>query len=195
MISSPRFILCLVLALLTLSACGFTPVYGSGASFANSGPVTVQEIEGRTGHFLRQELLRTVGQGVPGVKGSSDLEVKVTQTIERLAFTPDQAASRSDYVGSANWSLRGVDGKLLMTGSVRERASFNFADSPYADIAAQTAAQERLATQLARSIRAQMLIGAGKPPGVAAAPAPAAPILPPLPGSSPATLPSPSKGQ
>jgi hypothetical protein len=45
---------------------------------------------------------------------------------------------------------------------VEERASFNFADAAYSDLAAQTAAQERLATLLARAIRAEMIMAAGR---------------------------------
>jgi LPS-assembly lipoprotein len=168
--------LILGLALAPLSACGFSPVYGTGPAIANSGPISIPEIPGRTGHFLRQELVRTVGRGVPGVAGSAQLDVKLNQSIERLAFAPDQAASRSDYVGSATWELRGANGLLLGSGGVTERASFNFADAPYADLAAQTAAQERLASLLARSIREQVLIEAGKPRKAAATPAtPASP--------------------
>jgi len=161
------------IAFLPLSACGFSPVYGAGPAggFANSGPIQVNEIRavatrgaapGRTGHFLRQELVRTIGQGVPGFPAGV-LDVSLRQSIERLAFAPDQAASRSDYVGTATWTLRSADGDILGTGSVEERASFNFADAAYADLAAQTAAQERLATLLARSIRSEMIMAAGKP--------------------------------
>lgn len=160
------------LSMLPLAACGFTPVYGgqTGAAFANSGPISINEIRavsssrsapGRTGHFLRQELVRTVGQGVPGFT-SGTLDVQLTQEIRRLAFAPDQAASRSDYIGAAVWTLRGPDGSILGTGTVEERASFNFGDAAYGDLAAQTAAQERLATLLARSIRAEMIIAGGK---------------------------------
>lgn len=161
------------LAFLPLTACGFTPVYGGGqgATYANSGPIQIEEIRavatkgaasGRTGHFLRQELVRTVGQGVPGFSAGT-LSVVLRQRIDRLAFAQDQAASRSDYVGVATWTLTAADGTVLGSGTVEDRASFNFADAAYADLAAQTGAQERLATLLARSIRADLIIAAGKP--------------------------------
>jgi len=185
--------LLIALAVLPLSACGFTPVYGTGPMMANAGPINVLEIEGRTGHFLRQELVRTIGRGVPGVKGSAQLEVDLKQTIERLAFAPDQAASRSDYVGTATWTLRSPDGTLLHTGGVKERASFNFADAAYADLAAQTAAQQRLATLLAQSIRGQMIVEAAKPPATAVALPPGPVNQKPVVGSTRA-LPSPTDG-
>jgi len=178
------------LALLPLTACGLTPVYGGqGASYANSGPIQISEIRavasggaasGRTGHFLRQELVRTVGQGVPGFS-SGTLDIDLRQNVERLAFAPDQAASRSDYVGNATWTLRAASGDILGTGSVEERASFNFADAAYADMAAQTGAQERLATLLARAIRSDLIVAAGKTvnPKTGKPVDPAAPVAPP----------------
>ena len=171
----------LALAMVSLAACGFTPVYGGGqgAAFQNSGPITIAEIPGRTGHYLRNELARTIGRGVPGVP-AANLDISLSQGVERLAFAPDQAASRSDYIGSATWTLKAPNGAVLATGVVSERASFNFADAAYADLAAQTAAQERLAELLARSIRSDVLIAAGrqtpaKPAATAPAPAPATP--------------------
>jgi len=180
----------LALALLPLSACGFTPVYGSSAEVKDAGPISIVEIRGRTGHFLRQELIRTVGQGLPGVKGQAELEIRLTEGVERLAFTPDQAASRSDYVGSATWVLRAPTGLPLASGGVVQRASFNFADAAYADLAAQTAAQERLASLLARSIREQMTIEIGNPRAVPAA-QPATPVLTPATPGAPTTTPDP----
>lgn len=168
------------LALMPLAACNLTPVYGGqGAGFANSGPISIPEIPGRTGHFLRNELARTVGPGVPGFPQGT-LEITLTQGIERLAFAPDQAASRSDYVGTASWAMKSPTGLTLASGQVKERASFNFADAAYADLAAQTAAQERLASLLARSIRSEVIIAAGKKPETPAA-APAAPAAPATP--------------
>ena len=162
----------LAFATLPLTACNFTPVYGGGqgASYANSGPIQINEIvaaessgvaSGRTGHFLRQELVRSIGQGIPGFS-SGVLDVALTQQIRRLSFAPDQAASRSDYVGRAVWTLRGANGDILGTGTAEDRASFNFGDAAYADLAAQTSAQERLANLLARKIRTQMIVAAGK---------------------------------
>ncbi len=161
---------------LLLAACGFSPVYGPGP--ANSGPVHIAEISGRTGHFLRQELVRSLGRGVPGVSGEAQLTVTLNEAIERLAFAPDTAASRSDYRVAATWVLRNPSGKLLMSGGVREAASFNFADAAYADVAAQSAAQERVAILVARSIRDDIIIAAGRPADERAVEPPPSPMMP-----------------
>jgi len=117
------------------------------------------------------------------VKGQTTLEVSLGLSVERLAFTPDQAASRSDYVGQASWVLRSASGAVVQTGTTTERASFNFADSAYADVAAQAAAQERLATLLARAIRDKLFLNVGNPatqpassPATLGAPTPPSPV-------------------
>jgi len=182
----------LSLAVLTLGACGFTPVYGKLG--ATDGPIRIAEIEGRSGHFLRQDLVRTVGRGLPGLPAGAELSVSLSETVVRLGFAPDQAASRSDYVGAATWTLRRTDGTLIASGGAREAASFNFADAAYADIAAQTAAQERVATLLAGTIRNQMITEIGRPgtarilvpPNATATGAPPPAANGPLPAPAPA---------
>lgn len=144
-------------ALAALPGCGFSPVYDSRTMSAD-GAIAIPQINGRTGHFLRQELVKTIGRGVPGL-ASGTLDVQLNESVERLAFKVDQAASRSDYLGNASWTLRGPNGDVVASGNASEAASFDFADAAYADIAAQQAAQQRLASLLARSIRTQVLAG------------------------------------
>lgn len=147
----------LLMTLLGSASCGFSPVYGTLSK--PSGHLQIEQIDGRTGHFLRQELIATMPGGVPGLEEEAILEIKLSESIARLAFSPDQVAARSDYIGLATFVLRGSDGREIIKGETREAASFNFADSAYADISSQTAAQERLAQLLARSIRNRLLIG------------------------------------
>ncbi len=85
--------------LAALGGCGFTPVYGP--ELANSGAISIPEIRGRTGHFLRQELLRTVGQGVPGIKGAGELDVQLDRVDRkpRLRARPGRIAKRLSRYG------------------------------------------------------------------------------------------------
>ena len=154
-----------------LGACGFSPAYAPGpADSSDAGAVVrIPEIEGRSGHFLRRELVRAVGFGVPGLSGPAELAVELEESVVRLGYTPDQAASRSDYVGVARWTLSGGDGTVLASGQAREAAGFNYADAAFADVTAQQSAQEKVATQLARSIRNQML-GAIRSPAASGPP-------------------------
>ena len=144
----------LALAALSAAACGFQPAYAPSAY--NSGSISIPSIDGRTGHYLRQELVRSIGHGVPGLENGR-LEISVSENIQNLNFQPDQAASRSDYVATSTWALFDGDGQRVASGRSREAASFNFANAAFADISAQTAAQERVANLMARAIRQEIL--------------------------------------
>jgi LPS-assembly lipoprotein len=155
-------------AALTLSAgCGFRPVYAP-AAMGGSGEVTIGVIDGGTGHYLREELVRLVGPGVPGVAAGARLDVDLSEQIARLGFEPTQAASRTDFVGFATFSMTSAAGEVIAAGTVQEVTSFNFAPTPFADIAAQTAARERVATLLAQRIREAIILAASQSAATAA---------------------------
>jgi LPS-assembly lipoprotein len=145
-----------LLALACLAGCGFQPAYAPASTGASL--VKIPEIEGRTGHFLRQELVRAVGRGVPGAADAGQLTVTIKEGVEYVGFRPDQASSRADYVATAQWSLVSTTGEVLAGGVANEAASFNFAGLAYNDVAAQTAAQERVALALSRTIRQEIML-------------------------------------
>jgi LPS-assembly lipoprotein len=142
-------------SLAVLAGCGFQPAY---APVRDATALRIGEIEGRTGHFLRQELVRALGRGVPGAANAGELTVKVSERLNYVGFRPDTASSRADYAATANWSLLAVTGDVIASGSVAEAASFNFAGLPYNDLAAENAAKERVALALSRGIRQQIIL-------------------------------------
>ena len=82
---------------------------------------------------------RTVGQGVPGF-ASGTLDVALTQRIDRLAFAPDQAASRSDYVGNATWTMRAasVDSQTKAMAAITMRKSLRWSASRICSVVTMT---------------------------------------------------------
>ena len=139
------------LALVSVSACGFQPVYGgSAASLSGRGNVTVDQIDGRTGHELRKALLQELSAGLPGLEGGATLTVAVEDNVRRLAFKPDGAASRSGYVLEGRYVLAFEQDAIA--GEVETTVNFNVPEDPYADITAQNDASKRAASDLARQI-------------------------------------------
>ena len=143
-----RFLIALALA---LPACGFQPVYapGGSASFA-SGNITVTEIPGRSGYMLRRALQQELATGLPNLSTTATLEVKVSDSLTRLQFKPDGAASRSSYTAGASYVLSGEN--ISITGSSDAETSFSVPDQPYGDISAQTNASDRVMRVLAGKI-------------------------------------------
>lgn len=131
-----------------LAACGFTPLYADGPQGA--GNISVEQIDGRSGHALRKALLQELAPGLPGLDGSATLTVVLDQGLKRLTFQPDEAATRSDVAVKAEYVL--VLSDTAISGTSTAETSFLVPDTPFADITAQIDAPERAVTLLARRI-------------------------------------------
>lgn len=132
---------------LTLSACGFTPLYAGGAS---SGNISIEQIDGRAGQALRKALLQELAPGLPGLDGPATLSIDLRERIGRLALQPDEAATRTDIIVSAQYVLAFDDGAL--SGNSAAETSFLVPDAPFSDITAQIDATDRAMLLLARRI-------------------------------------------
>ncbi|MEO1305293.1 MAG: hypothetical protein AAFV37_09975 [Pseudomonadota bacterium] len=132
---------------LTLTACGFTPLYATGA---NSGQIQITQIDGRAGQALRKALLQELAPGLPGLEGPANLDIVLDESIGRLALQPDEAATRTDIIVSAEYVLA-FDGNAVAGKSAAE-TSFLVPDAPFSDIAAQIDATDRAMNLLARRI-------------------------------------------
>lgn len=144
----------LLASALVLAGCGLRPVYGSAAGYDadSAGPIRIAEIPGRTGFELRKALIRELEIGLPGIDDPAVLTVTLNETLRRLAFEPDGAASRASIRASGRYRLELEDGNVY-TGDAIGEAFFNVPPSaPYGDIAAQSAAGDRAADVLARNI-------------------------------------------
>ena len=137
----------IALLALTLSACGFTPLYAGGA---NGGNINIETIDGRAGHSLRKALLQELAPGLPGVDGPATLSIELNENIGRLALQPDEAATRADVFANASYVLSYSD--TAISGRSAAETSFLVPDAPFSDIAAQIDATDRAMLVLARRI-------------------------------------------
>jgi len=110
----------------------------------------VEEIDGRAGYTLRKDLMQRLAIGLPGVDEAGTLNVTLETEVRRLALRPDESAARTDYVARADYVLF-LEGEAI-TGSVEATTSYQVPDSPFADIPAQTDAQERAMSLLSTRI-------------------------------------------
>jgi LPS-assembly lipoprotein len=153
----------LILGLLALPACGFTPAYAPGGTgTVLDGQVAVSAPDTGLGYRTRDRLERRLG--LP--QGSPRFALAVTPTAERTAaaFTEDGLQSRANLIGVSRYRL--VDtatGAALATGTVDAFTGFATAGSTVASRAAERDAEERLAVMLADLIMTRLL--ALPPPG------------------------------
>ena len=139
-----------VMSAAVLAGCGFQPVHGTGANLESRDDISVSEIDGRIGHELRKALQARLSTGIDGIPAGSVLSVVIEDRLARLSLQPDAAALRTDLRGRATYTLETEMGPLV--GTVLAESSFVVPDAPHGDIAAQTAARERVASLLAERI-------------------------------------------
>jgi LPS-assembly lipoprotein len=132
---------------LIVSACGFTPLYANGGS---AGNISISQIDGRAGQALRKALLQELGPGLPGLEGPASLDVVLDETLARLALRPDESATRTDVIVSADYVLSFDDNAIA--GKSSAESSFLVPDAPFSDITAQIDATDRAMLILARRI-------------------------------------------
>tara|TARA_R110000796_G_scaffold23085_10_gene66434 strand:+ start:10734 stop:11207 length:474 start_codon:yes stop_codon:yes gene_type:complete len=140
-----------LLAFALIAGCGFKPVYatGGGANYTG-GAISVDPIDGRSGYLLRRALQEELAIGLPNVTESATLTVNLKETLSRLAFKQDGAASRSNVTASARYTLA-AEGEPVRGSAVGE-VSFAVPNSSFGDIAAQKSASERAVKLLAKNI-------------------------------------------
>ena len=150
---------------LALSACGFTPLYGSQTVTKGLGAIEVVAPEGRAGYLLREQLDDALARDV-NVLPAYKLTYTVNETRYARGVRVDNVANRYELRLTANWTLADTKtGKPVRTGSTYATATYDSADQPYAAISAQQDGQERAAAEVARKIQLELAAWlAGKAP-------------------------------
>jgi LPS-assembly lipoprotein len=149
-------------AALSLSACGFRPLYATGATpdgiSAYFNQVFVEPIPGRQGVHLRNQLMDALTPaGTPGSAAYS-LSIKLDDVKEGLAIQANTQITRYNYRLNALYELRDtVSGEVLDKGTARAIAAYNVApDSQFATQTAERDAQERAAREVGEDIRLRL---------------------------------------
>ena len=141
--------------LLTLSACGLSPMYaggGSGEVARGLAAVDVAPIEGRAGWLVRNELtdrLGAAGEASPRYR----LDVRLDDELQALGILADDTVSRERRALRARYQLVDISsGEIMLDATDGIDAGIDVVSSEYATIAAEQAALENLSRLLADEI-------------------------------------------
>ncbi|WP_033070328.1 LPS assembly lipoprotein LptE [Thalassospira australica] len=153
-----------LVAVTTLSACGFRPLYATAGddyqTAANMARVNVALINDRVGQVTRNALIETLTPRGQSQSPLYDLQVLLDESTSEQGFTKDNEATIADYLITANYQLvRKSDALVLRKGTLRVRTSYNIVDSDFASIEAEAAAQSDAARNLAQQLANQVAIG------------------------------------
>jgi len=150
----------LSLSVLTVSACGFSPVY-STVDAENNGSIQILQIDGYAGHAMRNELILLLRPGIPGVE-SGTLEVDYRERTQDFPVRTGGLSVRSVLQTTANYRLITSEGELQ--GRVVGEAASAPDDSPYADIASRRENSSKAARDAATKIYQDLIrrVGTGE---------------------------------
>ena len=137
---------------LAISACSLQPMYaggGSGAVAQGLAGVEVPAIEGRAGWLVRNALVDRLAAG-GGAAPRYRLDVRIDDKLEGLGVVGDNTISRERRILRTRYQLGELaTGAILLDATAGSDAGIDVVSSEYATIAAEQAALENLARQVA----------------------------------------------
>ena len=152
------------LLFLTLSACGFQPVYGTrNPGNANSSvtsdlaSIKISPIANRAGQLLRNSLQdKLTPRGVP-TRARYRLDVSLTENRSDLAILKDSTTTFSKLRFIADFTLIDLaNGQPVKNGLTRSTTTFNRVNSDLAILAAEKDARRRAADEIGTEIRLRL---------------------------------------
>jgi len=142
---------------LTLGACGLQPMYaggGNGAVARGLAGIDVPPIEGKNGWLMRNALhdqLQASGSGSSAPQYR--LDVRLDDRLEGLGLLSDDTIGRERRTLRARYQLVDLaSGRIMVDATAGADAGIDVVSSEYATIAAEQAAQENLAREVASRI-------------------------------------------
>lgn len=155
------------LLLLTLSACGFKPLYGTqdggpqtagaNSTVAEMAQVRILPLADRPGQMLHNDLRNELNPSRQSYTPKYDLRVSLSETKQELAIRQDETATRANLRLQANFSLfKHGSQERVFSGSSLSIVSYDIVDSEYATYPAEKNARKRGINELAENIRLRL---------------------------------------
>jgi LPS-assembly lipoprotein len=149
-------------ALLGLSACGFSPMYGGDdgvTASAKLDEVDVRNIPERPGQLLRQSLETQLHAA--GAPSSELYALNVTYSVTSIGIgmQEDTSVTRNRFTATANWTLTpiGDRSKTLASGTTTAMDAENIIDQQYFALTLEgETVNQQLVDMVAAQITAQV---------------------------------------
>lgn len=139
-----------------VAGCGLTPMYaggGSGQVARGLADIQVAAIEGRAGWLVRNALVDQLGRAADGSAPRYRLDVRLDDRLEGFALLSDDTVGRQRRTLRARYQLVDLgSGEIVLDATAGSDAGIDVVASDYATIAAEQAALENLAKDVASRI-------------------------------------------
>jgi LPS-assembly lipoprotein len=159
--------LAILAAALLITACGLRPLYGGGSSgqvATTLTSVSVTPIPGQLGWLMFNKLKDRLGtENATGARYR--LDVELDDDIVGLGIRGDRAVTRERRTLRARYKLvEAATGQVVLDATAGSDAGIDVVRSPYATVAAEQTAAERLSDAVADQIVARLGIFAARSP-------------------------------
>lgn len=143
-------------AAMTLSACGFTPLYAEPGVVPALAAIDVSPPDSREGYILREALEDSFGR-LPGTPAQYRLTYVVDTQRYGLGARSDDTATRYELAMIVSYTLTDIaSGQVVASDVVRGVATYANASQAYAGVVAAQDGEARAAGQVAELIRADL---------------------------------------
>lgn len=151
----------LVLTMLGLAGCGFTPLYGTpenGSPVASKlASISVNEQNTRLGQLVRNEIVSSISPAGTSGGNAYRLDLKPTSSETVAIDAINTESLRQHYkVNVAFVLIDNQTGKPVYSGKTFSQVPYDRIDAPVANLQAQTNAQERAAKEVGQDIRTRL---------------------------------------
>ncbi len=155
-------------AVLSLAACGFQPLYGGGGTSAAASElaeIKIEPIRDRIGQELHNNLLSLLNpDGRPG-RPRYILKTVVAENSASLAVRRSAFATRANLTVRATYNLTAAGtAENVYGGESSITVSYNILDSAFATLAAEKDARSRAIRELAEDMRIRLSVFFANPP-------------------------------
>jgi LPS-assembly lipoprotein len=162
-------VLAVLATALVLTGCGLRPLYGGGASgqvATTLNSVNVTPIPGQLGWLMFNKLKDRLGTG-NATRARYRLDVELDDDIVGLGIRGDRAVTRERRTLRARYKLvEAATGQVVLDATAGSDAGIDVVSSPYATVAAEQTAAERLSDAVADQIVARLGVFAARTPPV-----------------------------
>ncbi|HLN25914.1 MAG TPA: LPS assembly lipoprotein LptE [Patescibacteria group bacterium] len=142
--------------LLSLTACGFRPLYGTKSvdpgTVAELASVSIRPLDDRQGQMIHNALLTRFNPRGEPLKPRYDLWVTYTVSEGQSALRTDDTATRNTLFFAVTYRLL-EKGVAIVIGNVTKQVSYDFLTQHYADVSADEDMRRRASEMLAEEVR------------------------------------------
>lgn len=149
----------LVWMTLTLSACGFKPVYEASGStetlMASLSAVEIAPVPDRLGQIFTNHLIDRIGGGA---SPTHRLVVTLKETTRGFGVRSDASVAQEELNVTATMRLVDMDGETVVEESIRARSAYDVVLSDFANVQQREDTARRLVLDIATRIERRLVL-------------------------------------